>query len=60
MTSIELCKMCIEYSIHSKCGYRKTCKLQKILKQNKDLKTENKQLKAKAKKGEHYEELQKL
>lgn len=47
MTSAELCKMCTEYSINSKCEYRKTCKLQKILKENKDLKTKNKELKAK-------------
>ena len=39
--------MCIEYSIHSKCEYRKTCKLQKILQENKDLKAKNKELKAK-------------
>lgn len=47
MTSVELCKMCTEYSIRSRCEYRKTCKLQKILKENKDLKAKNKQLKAK-------------
>lgn len=47
MTSTELCKMCTEYSIRSKCGYRKTCKLQKILSENKDLKAKNKELKAK-------------
>lgn len=47
MTSTELCKMCTEYSIYSKCEYKNTCKLQKILKENKDLKTKNKELKAK-------------
>ena len=47
VTSTELCKMCTEYSIHSKCVYRKTCKLQKILKENKDLKAKNRELKAK-------------
>ena len=47
MTSTDLCKMCTEYSIHSKCECRKTCKLQKILKENKDLKAKNKELKAK-------------
>lgn len=47
MTSTELCKMCTEYSICSKCEYRKSCKLQKILKGNKDLKVKNKELKAK-------------
>ena len=47
MTSTDLCKMCTEYSIHSRCEYRKTCKLQKILAENKDLKAENKELRAK-------------
>lgn len=47
MTSTELCKMCTEYSIYSKCKCRKTCKLQKILKENRDLKAKNKELKAK-------------
>ncbi len=47
VTSTELCKMCTEYSIHSKCEYRKSCKLQKILAENKDLKAKNKELKAK-------------
>ena len=47
MTSTDLCKMCTEYSIYSKCEYRKTCKLQKILTENKDLKAKNKELKAK-------------
>ena len=28
--STDACKMCTEYSIHSRCGYKKTCKLQKI------------------------------
>ena len=47
VTSTDLCKMCTEYSIRSKCEYRKKCKLQKILKENKDLKAKNKELKAK-------------
>ena len=47
VTSTDLCKMCTEYSIYSKCEYRKTCKLQKILTENKGLKAENKELKAK-------------
>ena len=47
MTRKELCEMCTEYSIYSKCEYRKTCKLQKILSKNKDLKAKNKELKAK-------------
>ena len=44
MTSAELCKMCTEYSIHSKCEYRKSCKLQKILTENKDLKAKVEEL----------------
>lgn len=47
MKSTDVCKMCTEYSIHSRCEYRKTCKLRKILKENKDLKAKNKELKAK-------------
>ena len=47
MTSTDLCKMCTEYSIHSKCEYRNTCELQKILTENKDLKAKNKELRAK-------------
>nr|DAM62238.1 MAG TPA: hypothetical protein [Caudoviricetes sp.] len=30
MKSTELCKTCAEYSIYSKCEYKKTRKLQKI------------------------------
>ena len=52
MTSTDLCKMCTEYSIHSKCEYRTTCKLQKILAENKDLKAKNKELRAKVEKLE--------
>lgn len=53
MTSVELCKMCTEYSIHSKCEYRKTCKLQKILTENKKLRADNKKLRAKVEKLEN-------
>lgn len=49
VTSAELCKMCTEYSIHSKCEYKKSCKLQKILTENKDLKAKIKNLKRKLK-----------
>lgn len=47
MTSIELCRMCTEYSADTRCEHKKDCELQKILTENKDLKAENKQLKAK-------------
>lgn len=47
MTRIELCRMCNEYSIHSRCEYRKTCKLQKVLTDNEKLRAENKELKDK-------------
>lgn len=47
MTSIELCKMCMEYSTTEKCEYKNTCELQKILSENKDLKAKNKELRAK-------------
>lgn len=52
MTSTELCKMCTEYSIHSKCEYRKSCKVQEILEKNKKLRAENKELREKVKKLE--------
>lgn len=52
MTSTELCKMCTEYSIHSECEYRKSCKLQEILEKNKKLRAENKELREKVKKLE--------
>nr|DAE33453.1 MAG TPA: hypothetical protein [virus sp. ctQ5V6] len=45
MTRIELCRMCNEYSIHSRCEYRKTCKLQKVLTDNAKLRADNKKLK---------------
>ena len=50
MTSKKLCEMCTEYSADEKCEYKNTCELQKILTENKDLKAENKQLKAKVEK----------
>lgn len=42
MTSIELCRMCTEYSADTRCEYKKDCKLQKILTENKALRAENK------------------
>lgn len=47
MTSKKLCEMCTEYSADEKCEYKNTCELQKILKENKDLKAKNKELEAK-------------
>lgn len=47
MTSTELCRMCTEYSVHQKCEYRKTCELQKFLKENTKLQAKNKELRAK-------------
>lgn len=47
MTSKKLCEMCMEYSTTEKCEYKNNCELQKILKENKDLKEKNKELKAK-------------
>ena len=52
MTSKKLCEMCTEYSADEKCEYKNTCELQKILTEDKDLKAENKQLKAKVEKLE--------
>lgn len=34
MTSIELCRMCTEYSADTRCEHKKDCKLQKILTEN--------------------------
>lgn len=39
MTSIELCRMCTEYSADTRCEHKKDCKLQKILTENKELRT---------------------
>lgn len=52
MTRIELCRMCNEYSADTRCEFRETCKLQKILTDNAKLKAENKELKIKAEKLE--------
>lgn len=45
MTGKELCEMCTEYSVDSKCENKETCKLQVILTENARLKAENKKLK---------------
>lgn len=44
MTYKELCEMCTEYSVNEKCDNKQTCKLRKILTENKKLKEENKNL----------------
>ena len=52
MTRTELCEMCTEYSTNQKCENRETCKLQKILTENKELRLENKKLREKVEKLE--------
>ena len=47
MEQSELCKMCNEYSIYHRCENRKKCKLLNILKENKAMRKEIKELKAK-------------
>lgn len=47
MTEKELCKMCTEYSSDNQCEHKNECKLLKIIKENKNLKEENKKLKKK-------------
>ena len=48
MTSVELCKMCTEYSANEKCEYMESCelqaKLQKVFEEIKKLRAENKKL----------------
>ena len=44
MTGKELCEMCTEYSVDTKCENKKTCKLQAILTENARLKEENRRL----------------
>ena len=48
MTSTEVCRMCTKYSADIRCDNKKDCKLQKILTENKELRKENKELRAKA------------
>lgn len=45
MTRKELCEMCTEYSVDTKCENKDSCKLQAILTENAMLKAENKRLK---------------
>ena len=45
MTRTNLCEMCTEYSIDTKCENKDTCKLQAILTENARLKAEIKELK---------------
>ena len=45
MTRKELCEMCTEYSVDTKCENKETCKLQGILTENAQLKAENRKLK---------------
>ena len=47
MTQKELCEMCTEYSVDTKCDNKDTCKLQSILTENARLKAEIKELKRK-------------
>lgn len=45
MTQKELCSLCTEYSIDTKCENKNSCKILAILKENKQLKEENTRLK---------------
>ena len=47
MARKELCEMCKEYSMDTKCDNKDTCKLQSILTENARLKAEIKELKRK-------------
>ncbi len=40
MTNNELCSMCTEYSIETKCDHKDDCKLLGILRENRQLKEE--------------------
>lgn len=44
MTRKELCEMCTEYSVDTKCENKEMCKLQAILTENAQLKKENREL----------------
>lgn len=46
MTEKELCKMCTEYSVDVPCEEKEKCPLLKILRENKKLKQEIKELKS--------------
>lgn len=45
MTKQELCNICTEYSVKEKCENMSSCELQKILIENKKLKSQIKELK---------------
>ena len=47
MTKKELCEMCTEYSVDTRCENQDSCKLQAILTENARLKDEIKELKSK-------------
>ena len=47
MTRKELCEMCTEYSVDTKCENKDTCKLQTILTENARLKAEIKEYRRK-------------
>ena len=47
MTRKELCEMCTEYSVDTKCENKDTCKLQTILAENARLKAEIKEYRIK-------------
>lgn len=45
MTNNELCKMCTEYSTETKCDHKNDCKLLGILRENRQLKEELREIK---------------
>ena len=47
MKQKELCMMCNEYSVEDKCEHKKDCALLNILKENEQLKRENREMKKK-------------
>ena len=53
MTKKELCEMCDNYSADVKCDNQDSCKLMRLLEENKSLKAENRELKAQVSKLKH-------
>ena len=47
MSDTELCKMCTEYSNETKCDNKENCKLLAIVRENRELKKENADLRLK-------------
>jgi hypothetical protein len=45
MTEKEICQMCTEYSIDTKCDFKDKCKLIALVRENRKLKTELKAVK---------------